>query len=152
VPFQIHVTAPPGSYLKAIRLGDRPLPTPELDAAKSTGPLQITLATDGGALDGAVIDAQGSPLEGAAVLLVPDGRLREWTDLTRSAVTGKEGKFELRDIAPGDYKIFALEDAESGAHLDPDFQKPFEKQATAVRIAPNGRDTLEVKALLPVRP
>ena len=147
VAYQVRVTIPAGGYLKSMRLGERSLASPRIDLAQAAGALSITVGGDGGKLEGAVMSAQGAPIEGAAVVAVPDGRLRDWTDLAWSAVTGREGKFELRDLAPGDYRVFAWEDAEPGAPLDADFRKPFEKQAASVRVAANGHETIQLKAI-----
>ena len=147
VAYQVRVTIPAGGYLKSMRLGERSLASPRIDLAQAAGALSIAVGGDGGRLEGAVMSAQGTPVEGAAVVAVPDGRLRDWTDLARSAVAGREGKFELRDLAPGDYQILAWEDAEPGAPLDTDFRKPFEKQAASVRVAANGHETIQLKAI-----
>ncbi len=147
VAYQVRVTVPPGGYLKSMRLGQRILASPRIDLAQAAGALSIAVGGDGGKLEGSVMSAQGVPVEGAAVVAVPGGRLGDWTDLARSAVAGREGKFELRDLAPGDYQVFAWEDAEPGAPLDADFRKPFEKQAASVRVAANGRETIQLKAI-----
>jgi len=69
-----------------------------------------------------------------------------WPDLARSVVAGKDGRFELRDLAPGDYRIFAWADAEPGAPLDPDFRRQFAERAVTVHIAPRSSATVQVKA------
>jgi hypothetical protein len=145
--YQVRVTIPAGGYLKSLRLGKRILASPRIDLAQAAGALSIAVGGDGGKLEGTVMSVQGAPIEGAAVVAVPDGPLRDWADLARSAVAGREGKFEVRDLAPGDYRVFAWEDAEPGAPLDADFRKPFEKQAASVRMAANGRETIQLKAI-----
>jgi len=147
VAYQVRVTIPAGGYLKSMRLGERSLASPRIDLAHAAGALSIAVGGDGGTLEGTVMSAQGAPIEGAAVAAVPDGRLRDWIDLARSAVAGREGKFELRDLAPGEYQVFAWEDAEPGAPLDADFRKPFEKQAASVRVAANGHENIQLKAI-----
>lgn len=145
--YDIRVTAPPGGYLKSVRVGGRELSSPRVDLAGSAGALAIAIGGDGGKIDGTVWDARGEAAEGAQVVLVPDGRLRDWPDLVRSAVAATGGKFALRDIAPGDYRLFAFDDAERGAPLDPDFRKPFEGRATAIHVEASGKQTIRVKAM-----
>ena len=140
VNYYVRVKAPAGAYLKSVLLGERSLAAPEIDMTRTSGPLTILLGTDGGKLDGVTA-------EGVTVVAVPAGRPGDWPELTRSALAGKDGKFELRDLAPGDYQVFAWEDAEPGAPLDPDFRKPFEKLATTVRVSANGHQTLQLKVI-----
>ena len=147
VPYNIGVSVPAGGYLKAIRLGERVLAGPQIDLSGSTAAFEILLGTDGGRVHGTVSDAGGAPAEGAVVVAVPAGRLREWTDLVRSATADRDGKFELRDLAPGDYRIFAWEDAEEGAPLDADFRRPFEARGVDVRVEANGREEVQLRSI-----
>jgi hypothetical protein len=61
-------------------------------------------------------------------------------------VTGSDqnGKFILRDVAPGTYRLLAWSDLEDGAHLDPDLMKSFEARGKAVRVERNSRTTMDV--------
>ena len=88
VNYGIRVALPPGGYLKSIRVGQRDLPAPQIDAERATEPLTITVGGAGGRLDGAVVDAQGAPVEGAAAVLVPQGRLAHWPYLVLSCESG----------------------------------------------------------------
>ena len=143
----VQAAAPAGSYVKAIHLGDRALSSPAFDAGKSGAELAITLDTDGGTLAGTVVDAQGTAVADAVVAAAPAGAIRDWSDLVRSATSGADGMFELRDLAPGDYQVFAWVDVEPGAALDPDFRKSFEKQAKPIRIAPGQREKIQIQGM-----
>ncbi len=147
VSYRIHVSPPGGGYVKSIRAGQRDLAAPLIGTSQMTGPLTITIARDGGRVDGAVKDLGGAAVEGASIALVPEGRLADWPDLVRATESGKDGRYDLRDIAPGDYKLFVWDSAEPGAALDPDFRRPFEKLAVAVHIEANGHLMLDVKPL-----
>jgi hypothetical protein len=50
----------------------------------------------------------------------------------------------LKDLTPGEYKIYAWEDVESGAYLDPDFMKPFEAKGEAVTLREGDQKSLQV--------
>jgi hypothetical protein len=69
------------------------------------------------------------------------------TDLSRSGFTDEQSKFHLRNVAPGEYKVFAWEDVPVGAPQDAEFRKPFEKQAAAVKMESNGHETVELTAI-----
>jgi hypothetical protein len=81
------------------------------------------------------------------VTLIAYGTHLGRADLSHSGFTEEQGKFHLRNVAPGEYKVFAWEDVPIGAPQDPDFRKPFEKQAAAVKMEPNGRETVELTAI-----
>jgi hypothetical protein len=68
-------------------------------------------------------------------------------DLARTGFSDEKGEFKIKDIAPGDYKVFAWEDVPVGAPQDADFRKPFEKQGVAVRMQPNGHEKVSVTSI-----
>lgn len=137
--YRLRVAIPKGGYVKSIYQGTRELSTPKVDLARSTAPLSIAVGTDGGTVEGVTTD-------GAAVVLVPAGARREWADLIRQATAGAGGRFELRDVAPGEYQLFAWEDVEPGAPLDADFRAPFASRATAVSVKAGERVVVTVAA------
>jgi hypothetical protein len=141
VAYTVHVDPGPGAYVKSLKLGEHELTAPRIDLARGVEPLAITLARDGGTLTGRV------DVEDAIVVLAPRDAFASWPDRTRSVTAHKDGSFELRDIAPGDYDVFAWADAEPGAPLDPGFRRSFREHAVSVHIAPNGSATVELKAL-----
>jgi len=100
--YTVQVDAGPGTYLKSIRFGEHTLTALQIDLARTSGPLIVTLGSDGGTLAGHVA------VDDATVILV-----RKSPDLTRFT-TARDGRFEFRDIAPGDYTVFAWSDGESG--------------------------------------
>src|SRR5947209_2966861 len=142
VPYTVRVEPPQGAYVKSILMGEQTLAAPRIDMAHASGPLTITFGRDGGALTGEVDS------DSATVVLAPAGALAAWGDLTKSP-TAKDGRFEFHDIAPGDYQLFAWEDAEPGAPLDPEFRRPFADRAATVHVAPNGGESLQLKAIRP---
>jgi hypothetical protein len=131
---------PTGVYLHSIRRGDRLLESPRLDLTQNNEPLIITLATDGGTIEGA------AP-EDAVAVLAPVGRLAAWPDSQRIATATKDGRFQLRDIAPGEYLLFVFDDAEPGAPAAAEFRAPYVKQATPVSVEPGSRQKVEVKTI-----
>jgi hypothetical protein len=134
--YRLRVALPAGGYVKSIYQGTRAMTVPRVDLSKSTEPLSITIGTEGATLDGVSV-------EGASVVLVPAGDLREWADLVRSVTAGEGGRFHLADIAPGSYQLFVFEDAEPGAALDAKFRAPFEKTAMTVTLKAGERKVLE---------
>ena len=114
------------------------------------GALEIVLSTNAGQVDGTIVDAAGKPVSGVQAVLIPD-RLRNRSDLFKTATSGANGRFTMRGITPGDYKLFAWEDIEPFSYFDSDVLRPFEALGKTVRIQENSRETAEVK-IIPATP
>jgi hypothetical protein len=145
--YGITIGRTPGVYLKSVRTGDRQLAGPRVDVSSKPAPLTILLGTDVGEVEGAVQNAAGDPVARARVNVIAYGDHANRTDLNRFGFTDDKGDFKITDVPPGDYKIFAWEDVPVGAPQDPQFRKPFEKQAAALRMEPNGREKVQVTAI-----
>jgi hypothetical protein len=68
-------------------------------------------------------------------------------ELYRSATAGQDGAFQIRGVPPGDYRLFAWQQIDAGAWLDPDFLAPVEARAEKVSFSEGGRETRQLKAL-----
>ena len=53
----------------------------------------------------------------------------------------------FKSVTPGEYRVYAWEDAEFGAWMDPDFMKPQESRGEAVSIAEGGRQAIQVNLI-----
>jgi hypothetical protein len=138
-----------GTYAKSIRMGSRDaLGSPlQLDRpASASESIDIVLGIASGGLDGRVSDRNRADAALARVVLVPADRDRR--DLYATAVTTNTGRFQLRNLAPGDYTLFAWQYAPDGAWTDPDFLEPHEKLGTPVRIEEGSAEFVEL-ALTP---
>ena len=133
-----------GTYVKSIRFADEEALDGRIDLTKTSGPLTILLGADVGEVEGTVKKANGDPAVRVLVTLIAYGR----RDLSQSGFTGEQGKFHLRGVAPGEYKIFAWEDVPFGAPQDPEFRKPFEKQGLTLKMEPNGQQTVELTTIV----
>jgi hypothetical protein len=109
--------------------------------------LQIQIASDGGRIAGAVFDRNDALFPNSEVILVPTSVSRFRFDRYRTAVTGDDGQFSIRGIAPGDYKLFAWENLEPNAHLNVDFMRQYESMGMPVRIEPNGSAAVSLRLI-----
>ncbi len=69
--------------------------------------LPAEAAAGRGSIRGVVMDASGSPLIGAAVLVLADAEATKAEKVVRRASTDGEGKFTALGIAPGRYRVKA---------------------------------------------
>lgn len=135
-----------GVYVKSAMLGGVDvLNTGFRFAGEPDKVLEILLARNAGSLTGRAVDDRNQPVSGVFVTLVPGtatARLYR-TDMYKTTATDSDGRFEIKNLPPGDYKVFALEGFEKDAWLDPDFFKPYEDRGTAARVGEGKEFTMD---------
>jgi hypothetical protein len=152
-------SAPAGlqdTYVKSIRVGGADIlggavhliPTENL-------PMEIVLGANPGALDGRVVrteDGKQIPAFGITVGAVPDAPAARGfrTDMHRSTLTDGAGTFQLRNLPPGDYRLFAWEVADKDTVMDLDFIRTSEDKGTRVHIDEGEKKTIEL-SMIPER-
>jgi hypothetical protein len=62
-------------------------------------------------------------------------------------MTDQSGRFSMKGIVPGDYKIFAFEELERGASLNPEFLQPFEDRSRTVHLREGGELNVRLEAI-----
>jgi len=148
--YQLHIFGLPDDYyIKSARVGDKDVLESGLDGARAgTGPFEVVVSSLGGQVEGVVLNAEQQPAAGAAVVLVPDPGRRSQSRLYKEVTTDQYGRFDIKGIAPGDYKLFAWEDVETGAYEDPDFLKTFESLGESLAIRAGSHESKELKLIL----
>ena len=106
----------------------------------------MVLTTETGSVEGVAIDRTGDPAANVTVVLVP-ATARKRTTLYKSLVTGSDGKFRFQEIPPGDYKLFAWDDIETGAWENPEFMRPYEPRGRAIRVSENGKEAVQLNVI-----
>jgi hypothetical protein len=126
-------------------MSDREVKDTGIDLAHvPAGPLTITLAPNAGQIDGVVLNGEQRPAPGASVVLVPDSKLRGRPDAYKTTTSDQNGRFLLKNIEPGDYKLFAWEDIESGAYMDSDLLRPVEDRGQSISIHEGSRESAQL--------
>lgn len=140
---------PDGFYVKSIRSGETNIQLAGLEVTGSSPePVEIVVSPRAGQIGGAVQNPAGQPAPEAVVALVPQEKeRRDSAAYYRQATTDAGGRFTFKDLPPGSYKVFAWDDVESGAWMDPDFLKPLEAKGEAVTVKEGGQETVQVKVI-----
>ncbi len=110
-------------------------------------PLEIVLTPDAGELDGAALDKDGNPAPGATVVAIPDAAFRKRSDRFFTAAADQQGRFQMKGMPPGEYKLFAWDDVEPGAWFDPEFLRPIEARGETVKIEAKGSAPVKVNVI-----
>jgi hypothetical protein len=140
-------------YVKSVLFGQSDaLNAPLHYTGQTETTLDIILGSNPGALEGQVLDAKGMPARGAVVTLLPNVPAQNRVfrmDMFRSVVSDTEGRFRIRGIPPGDYKIFAWAGLERDAWMDPDLQRAYESRAVILKVEERSAVTVELRVIVP---
>jgi hypothetical protein len=147
--YRLAVTGMPrNGYVKTARLGGVDVLSEGLRLDRPPGgPLEVVVSVNTGIADGVVQGERQEPSANVTVVFVPDGARRNRLDLYRTTSTNAQGQFRVEGLPPGDYKVFAWEDVETGAWQDPDFIRQFEDRGRPVRINEGGNSNIELRVI-----
>ncbi len=139
---------PEDAYVESIRLGNADVLDGGLHLSGPTDALlQVVIGANAGSIEGSVLDSRNQPLPNRIVVLVPDVRLNHRSDLYKSASTDGSGRFRMHGLTPGDYRLFAWEDIQTGAWEDPDFMRPYEGRGTPVHVNEGTNNDVQVTVI-----
>jgi len=147
--YRLQITdIPGGSYVKSARFGGADALNEILHVdSRTTDRLSIVLGSDGGSLAGLVMDRSKNAVANGTIALIPVNALQPRPDLYKKTSADESGRFQLREIAPGDYIVFAWDDVEESVWWDPEFVRRNEPLGKRIHISPNGRETVELTAI-----
>ncbi len=164
--YRVDVTAPPGTYVKSLKLNGQDCLETGIDltsGAASAGVMQIVLSTAAGRLSGTVTNPDGTAFTSATVTLLPDrlpGSL-DRPELRPVTIADATGHFTLTGIAPGSYHVYAWERldevtapavARNAIHFpDPQFPRLFDNFGAAVMIAENDSKQVSLSTISAAR-
>ena len=141
---------PEGFYVKSVRSSNLDVLAGGLEVAgESPAHLDVVLSPNAGQVTGTVLDPNTQKAAPAMmVVLIPqekERRDREAFYLT--ATSDLSGQFTFKSVTPGEYRVYAWEDVEFGAWMDPDFIKPLESRGEAVSVTEGGRQAVQVNLI-----
>ena len=141
---------PEGFYVKSLRSANLDVMAGGLDvAAGSPAPLEVVLSPHAGQVTGTVMDPKTQKAAAMMmVVLVPQEKERRDREaFYQTATTDFSGQFSFKSVTPGEYRVYAWEEAENGAWMDPDFLKPLESRGEAVSVQESGRHAIQVNLI-----
>jgi hypothetical protein len=121
-------------YIQSIKMGQVDVLSNGLHVREDqNNPIDIGIATDGGVVEGRVVNAGGEATANVTTALIPVALARR-TDLYRSTQTDDSGHYRFSDVAPGDYKLLSWEEVEPGAWQNADFIRANDQSGTLLHV------------------
>jgi hypothetical protein len=150
--YRVAISGAEQFYVKSMRFGDSELRDRVLDFSpegerSTAGTLEILLSANGGRIDGTVTDENGVAASHAVVVLVPDSRHRDQTWLFKDTATDQDGHFNIHDIPPGNYTLFAWDEIEPGIWWDSDFLRRYEDKGQEITLDEAGHMSANLRLI-----
>ena len=147
--YQIRVSGlSDGYYLKSVRLGDQPATDDIIDLTSGAAAIQLNIAEGAAQVDGAASNDKQEPVAGATVVLIPEKESRRSRqEFVKIATTDQHGRFTVKNVDPGDYRLYAWDDIENGSWMDPDVIKPVESKAKKLTLKERSKESVELRVI-----
>jgi len=141
--YSVDIRPTTGWYVESARYGSVDLLTEDLTVSEggTTEPIEITLRNDGATASGNVRGRGVAPASGM-VLLVPSRapRLVKVTPIMN-------GSFTIDDLAPGSYRVIALDRADDLEYTNPEALQDYLTKAREVTLGPKQESRLDLELL-----
>ena len=134
---------PKDAYMARVRQGQQELAGAPFSIAEGAGQVEILWKRDAATINGRLATNR-NPIRGF-IVLAPNDRARG--HLYRTATVKRDGTFQLEVVAPGEYRMYPLEQNEEDAYLDGEYLRKFDKRSIPVSVGPG--TTLAVTVELP---
>ncbi len=124
---------PSGTYVKRVRYGGQEIVNGQFDLTSGVGgTLDILLAPN-------AAEVFGNTTAGVQVAL-----WRKDNEPSKFTGSAKDGTFKFANLAPGEYRILAWQDADPELIAIPEFRNRFAKQATRLTLQEGSREDVGV--------
>ncbi|MFB3778013.1 MAG: carboxypeptidase regulatory-like domain-containing protein [Bryobacteraceae bacterium] len=141
---------PEGAYVKSVKLAGQEVLDKGVDLSgfRGSAALEVLLSLKGATLEGTAT-AGDKPAVGSTIAVLPDPPRPSQPYLNKTATADQDGKFTIRGLAPGRYKVYAFEESMPELARDPSLAAPFEQKAVKVDLDAGAVERVELKALKP---
>jgi hypothetical protein len=132
-------------YTKSVLLGGREV----VDTGFAVSPgtvLDVVISAKGAGVEGTVIDREGKPAAGAAVVTIPGSGKLGRPDAYQYAKADDGGHFVMRGMNPGEFMVLAFEELQ-GDYRAPEFAKNYEGKGEKVKLDEGGKKSVIVKLI-----
>lgn len=125
-----------------------------LDVGGQVNPIEVLIADDGAEVGGTARNDDGRLIPGARIILIPPFQRRGGGLRFQTALADERGNFRLRRVAPGQYRLLAIDVAGTVSPTStdrfwesPDFLRDHELRGERITVDPDARMTLSLEAI-----
>jgi hypothetical protein len=109
--------------------------------------LELKLSCRAARIEGIALTEDSLPAAGVYVVAIPDAPHRDHDWEYRAERTDQNGRFLLRGIAPGDYRVFSWNCGDDFDWYDAEQLKPYESKGVSVSVEEGDRKTVQLKVI-----
>lgn len=133
---------PRGGYIKSVLLGDKDVRFRKLLIEPgSDAPLNIVISMHTASIEGDVGPKR------AGILLAPVGEFHDLARFYYAVMSDDAGKFRMLGIAPGKYRVFALENMNAGSFRSPEAADQLGELGEEIELAEGSHVTVHPKLI-----
>jgi hypothetical protein len=139
---------PEGAYVKSVKLANQEVSDKGIDLTnfRATAALDVLLSPNGATLEGTV-SADDKPATGSYVAVLADPLRAGQPYLNKFATADQDGKFTIKGLAPGGYRVYAFEEPTPDLSQEPSLAVPFEPKAVKINLDEGANQHVELTAL-----
>lgn len=133
-------------FTKSVNLDGKDVADSGFSVSGGSYALEVVVGSEGGTIEGMVVDTKGNPVPDITVVSAPNGERRKRFDLFGRATTDAQGHFRLRGLVPGEYTVLAWE--EMGEDFqDPEVLKAYQDRGQQVQVGVGATKSISVKVI-----
>ena len=138
---------PDGYYVKSVRSGSLDVMAAGLEMSGGAAPIDVLVSPSAGSVEGTISDPRtDKAFPGATIVLVP--RAADRAELYHRTTSDQEGHFRIRNVVPGEYKVYAWEEVPAWAWMDPDFMRGMAGKGEEVSVGEGGVQQVQGKLIV----
>ncbi len=145
------VDLPGDAWLKSVSVSGQDTSLNDVVISAGSSEIEFVIDTNGGHVDGAALTSHNEPVRDCLIMLIPDVETIDPVAIryTRSDI---QGRFTVRGVPPGNYRLLAWEEANPDELLaDPVALKSWAAQGDALKVEESGHYTV-IPKIIPAEP
>jgi len=135
------------SFVESVLAGTKDVTDTGLSVTGGAIAIDVAVSLESGTVEGSVANDKNEPSANAVVVAVPEAKYRTQGNRYQRVTTDQAGRFSMRGLRPGEYKLFAWEVMEEDEFFDPEYLKSYEDRGTAIHLEKNGHQSTSLKVI-----